>query len=58
MEENRKWIVGILAAVFFVICIALVVMGQRRIEAAGLIMELAGLGGILVLIYLYNRKYK
>ncbi len=57
-EQSRKWIVGILAAVCLIICIALVIVGQRRIEAAGLMMQLVGLAGILVLIGLYNKKYK
>ena len=58
MEENKKWIVGIIAAVLFIICIALVVAGQRRIEAAGLAMQLVGLCGILAMLFAYNQKYK
>ena len=56
MEENKKWIVLLINAALFLICMALVIVGQRRIEAAGLIMQLIGLAGILTLIYLYNRK--
>lgn len=58
MEENKKWIVVLINAALFVICMALVIAGQRRIEATGLIMQLIGLTGILTLIYLYNRKYQ
>ncbi len=58
MEENKKWIVVLINAVLFIACMALVIVGQRRIEATGLIMQLTGLVGILVLIYLYNRKYQ
>lgn len=58
MEENKKWIVVLINAVIFIACMALVIVGQRRIEATGLIMQLVGLVGILVLIYLYNRKYQ
>lgn len=58
MEENKKWIVVLINAALFLICMALVIVGQRRIEAAGLIMQLIGLAGILTLIYLYNRKYQ
>lgn len=58
MEENKKWIVVLINAVLFIICMALVIVGQRRIEAMGLVMQLIGLAGILALIYLYNRKYQ
>ncbi len=58
MEENKKWIVGILVVVFLVICIALVVIGQRNLSYGGLFMEFLGLGGILLMLGLYNRKYK
>ena len=44
--------------VVFIVCLALVIMGQKNISAAGLGMELAGLAGLLVLLYLYNRRYK
>lgn len=42
----------------FIVCIVLVVLGQKRLEASGLIMMLVGLLGILGLLYLYNRKYQ
>ena len=48
MEDGKKWIVGILVVVFLVICIALVVLGQRKIAFSGLMMEFVGLGGILL----------
>lgn len=58
MGENNKLLTGLLAAVAFIICIALVVLGQRKLEALGLIMEIGGLLGILGLLYLYNKKYQ
>ena len=58
MEENKKWIVVLINTVLFIACMALVIVGPRRIEAAGLIMQMVGLVGILLLIYFYNRKYQ
>lgn len=58
MEENKKWIVVLINTVLFIACMALVIAGQRRIEAVGLIMQMVGLVGILLLIYFYNRKYQ
>lgn len=58
MEDAKKWIVGILVVACLILCIALVVIGQSRLELAGLLMEFVGLGGILLMLGLYNRKYK
>lgn len=58
MEENKKWIVGIIAAILFVICMALVMVGQRTISASGMFKEILGLCGILVMLFVYNQKYK
>ena len=46
-----------LIIVFFV-CLALIFVGQKNISATGLCMELAGLAGLLVLLFIYNRRYK
>lgn len=35
MEENKKWIIGVAAAILFIICMALVIAGQRKIEEIG-----------------------
>ena len=43
---------------FMVVCIALVIVGQRKIGPSGLLMMLVGLAGLLVLLWLYNRQYK
>lgn len=56
MEENKKWIVVLINTVLFIACMALVIVGQRRIEAAGLIMQMVGLVGILLLIYFYKDR--
>ena len=58
MEEIKKWIIGVAAAILFIICMALVIAGQRKIEASGLMMQIAGLGGILAMLFAYNQKYK
>lgn len=49
---------NIIAIVAFVVSFALVCIGQSQIGYAGLAMELVGLAGLLVLLYLYNKKYK
>lgn len=55
-EQVKKVIIGILMAAVFVLCIALVVIGQRHIGLGGLGLELLGLVGLLFLLWLYNYK--
>ncbi len=53
-----KWIIRLLSLAVFIVGVALVVIGQRMIGPTGLSIMLVGLAGILLLLYLYNRKYQ
>ncbi|MCI9142817.1 MAG: hypothetical protein HFH87_09370 [Lachnospiraceae bacterium] len=53
-----KWMSRILYTVIFLVCIALIAVGQRNIGPAGLLVMLVGLAGILFLLYLYNRRFR
>ena len=53
-----KVIKNVILLVVFVVCLGLVIIGQRNISLTWLSMELIGLVGLLVLLFLYNRKYK
>lgn len=53
-----KWFIRILYLIIFVISIVLITTGQRDIGPIGLIVMLIGLAGILLLLYLYNKKYQ
>lgn len=44
--------------IVFVVCLALIIIGQKNISATGLIMELVGLIGLLTLLFVYNHRYK
>lgn len=57
-EQTKKIMIGILIAIVFCICVALVVIGQRNIGLAGLGTELLGLAGLITLLWLYNRQFK
>ncbi|ABX40963.1 DUF6903 family protein [Lachnoclostridium phytofermentans] len=57
--ENAMKVLGIvLKCIILVVCVGLVIIGQKSISYQGLYTMLAGLGGILILLFLYNRKYK
>lgn len=57
-EKIRKIAFAVLAAAVFVLSVALVVVGQRHIGASGLRLMLVGLAGLIVLLWMYNRRYK
>ena len=59
MNERTKSILKtVLAIVLFIVCVGLVVVGQRHIGPQGLLVMLLGLVGLILLLYLYNRKFK
>ncbi len=58
MENTRKVFGMIFKAICLIICVGLVIIGQKNVSYQGLITMLAGLGGILLLLYLYNKQYK
>lgn len=64
-EYTKKTLKTVLAVIAVLVCLALVVIGHSMgfmsdftQGVIGLFVELAGLAGILVLLYLYNRSYK
>ena len=57
-KDMSKKVKTIIALILAVICLFLIVTGQRNISMQGLITEVIGLVGLLVLLYLYNRQYK
>ena len=57
-EYTKKILIGILAAIVFVACIVLVIVGQKSVGPTGLLTMLVGLAGLLVLLGLYNKQYK
>ena len=59
MDERLKHTLAmVLAAVIFIVCIALVVIGQRDIGLRGTLVMILGLAGLIGLLSAYNRKYK
>lgn len=48
----------IIMVIVFIVCLALIIIGQRNISFTGLAMELAGLTGLLTLLFIYNHQYK
>lgn len=57
MKDMNEIVGRVLKVLFFIVCIVLVVYGQRTVGKGYLLMQLIGLGGLLVLLWNYNRKY-
>jgi len=53
-----KHVIRLLYLIVFIVSMTLIITGQRNIGPAGLLTMLVGLVGILVLLYLYNKKYQ
>lgn len=57
-ETTKKVISAIVVFIIFVVCVSLIVIGQKNVGAPWLCMMLVGLAGLVFLLWLYNRKYK
>lgn len=57
-ESVKRILIGIIVAIVFVVCVALIVIGQRNVGPQGLLMMLVGLAGLIFLLWMYNRQYK
>ncbi|MFB1052231.1 hypothetical protein [Paraliobacillus sp. JSM ZJ581] len=54
MKDNILRLVKIL---FFLLCLSLVIYGQRTVGKMELFIQLLGLSGLLFLLWNYNRKF-
>lgn len=55
MESKAKSIVMI---VVLVVCLVMIILGQKHVGYPGLATELVGLIGLLVVLYIYNKDHK
>ncbi len=54
----KQILTGVLVALFFILCVVLVIVGQRNIGAVGALTMLGGVAGLLILLGLYNLRYR
>lgn len=54
----NKWLVRLAALIAFAICIALIVIGQRTVGVSHLMKMMAGLLGLLALLFAYNKTHQ
>lgn len=58
VKQMNKWIGKIICAIVFVVCLILIIVGQRNIGLAGLGIMLMGLSGLITLLGYYNSTQK
>ena len=51
-ERTKKIITAIVVIVIFVVCIGLIIVGQRNIGPKGLLTEIVGLAGLVGFPYI------
>lgn len=57
MMNKNEVLIRILKLLAFLVCFALVIVGQRFIGIPGTLTQIAGIAGILLLLWNYNRKF-
>lgn len=54
MKDKIKMVLKI---VFFLLCLFLIIYGQKTVGKMYLLIQLVGLAGLLFLVWNYNRKF-
>lgn len=44
--------------ILFIVCLSLIIIGQKNVGYPGLAMEFVGLIGLLIDLYVYNKDHK
>ncbi|TCL61097.1 hypothetical protein EDD76_101194 [Kineothrix alysoides] len=58
MEGKILLAVKIVKIILFVVFLMMIIWGQKQVGYVNLGVILAGLGGLLMLLYSYNKKYR
>lgn len=54
----KKWLSRIIALVLFIVFMALIVTGQKTVGVPYLLRMLAGLLGLLAMLFYYNKQHQ
>ena len=55
MQEK---IINLVLVICFILSVSLIIVGQKNISIVGFANEIIGLAGLLVVLFVYNRKYR
>lgn len=57
-DRMKEKIIGLVLVLCFILSVGLIISGQKNISMTGFTYEIIGLIGLLVVLFVYNRKYR
>ena len=57
-DRMKEKIIGLVLVLCFILSVGLIISGQKNISLTGFTYEIIGLIGLLVVLFVYNRKYR
>lgn len=54
----KEKIISLTLVLCFILSVGLIITGQKNISPVGFANEIIGLAGLLIVIFVYNRKYR
>ena len=57
-DAVKEKIIGLVLVLCFILSLTLIIVGQKNVSIVGFANEIIGLIGLLVILFIYNRKYR
>ena len=57
-DRMKEKIIGLVLLLCSILSVGLIISGQKDISITGFTYEIVGLVGLLVVLFVYNRKYR
>ena len=57
-DRMKEKIIGLVLLLCSILSVGLIISGQKNISITGFTYEIIGLVGLLVVLFVYNRKYR
>ena len=57
-DRMKEKIIGLVLLLCSILSVGLIISGQKDISLTGFTYEIIGLVGLLVVLFVYNRKYR
>ena len=54
----KEKIINLVLVLCFILSVSLIIAGQKNVSIVGFTNEIIGLAGLLVVLFVYNRKYR
>lgn len=57
-DRMKEKILNLVLVICFILSVSLIIVGQKNVSIVGFANEIIGLAGLLVVLFIYNRKYR